>query len=75
MNIELIGILATLFVLASFITSGEIKIRAVNIVGAILFVIYGWYLDAFSVYALNAVLVFVHIYKLIKLVKGEKYEN
>ena len=65
-SIEGLGIIATLFVLASFILSGEAKIRSVNIIGALLFVIYGIVLGALSVWLLNGVLVLIHVYKLIK---------
>lgn len=66
MKIELLGTLATLFVLASFLVSGERRIRIINIVGAGLFVIYGYVLSAHSVYILNGILCIVHIYKLVK---------
>ncbi len=70
-NIEIIGLIATLFVLVSFLASGERSIRLINIVGAFIFVIYGLLLGALSVWILNGVLFFVHIYKLIKLKKKE----
>lgn len=49
MNFEILGIIASLFVLLSFIFSSEIKIRLVNIVGAFLFVVYGIFINAFSI--------------------------
>lgn len=64
---ELIGILASLFVLISFFMNGEKHIRLVNIFGAMLFVIYGSLINAFSVWLLNGILLMVHIYKLVKL--------
>lgn len=63
---ELIGLVATLFVLVSFTANSEKRIRQINIVGAILFVIYGLLIAAPSVYILNGVLFVVHIYKLRK---------
>jgi hypothetical protein len=66
-KIELIGLVATLFVLCSFLMSGERQIRIINIFGATLFVIYGALLKAPSVWLLNGALLFVHIYKLWKL--------
>ena len=65
--IESIGIIATLFVLSSFLVSGEKKIRRINIFGATLFVIYGITIGALSVWLLNGTLLAVHIYKLRKL--------
>ena len=64
---EAIGILATLFVLGSFLVDGEMKIRRINIFGAILFVIYGVLIGALSVWLLNGALLFIHIYKLRKI--------
>lgn len=66
MNYEIIGTCASLIVLISFLMKGEKSIRLVNIIGAILFVIYGIFIGAFSVWFLNGALVLIHIYKLIK---------
>lgn len=66
MNYEIIGTCASLIVLISFLMKGEKYIRLVNIIGAILFVIYGILIGAFSVWFLNGALVLIHIYKLIK---------
>lgn len=68
-NVEAIGLIATCFVLASFLVSGEKWIRTINIGGASLFVIYGAMLQAPSVWLLNGILFFVHIYKLYRLKK------
>ena len=69
---ELIGVLASLIVLLSFVMNGESRIRIINIVGALLFVIYGLLINAFSVWFLNGTLLIVHIYKLIKMFQIEK---
>lgn len=69
---ELIGVLASLIVLLSFVMNGEGRIRIINIVGALLFVIYGLLINAFSVWFLNGTLLIVHIYKLIKMFQIEK---
>lgn len=66
---ELIGTLASVLVLISFIMNGEVKIRVVNIFGAILFVIYGFFIQSLSVTFLNGVLLVVHAYKLYKFKK------
>lgn len=66
---EVIGVLASIMVLISFIMNGEKKIRIINIFGATLFVIYGLLINAFSVWFLNGALLLLHIYKLIKLNK------
>lgn len=69
---EVLGVLASLIVLLSFVMNGESKIRIINIVGALLFVIYGLLINAFSVWFLNGALLIVHIYKLIKLLQLKK---
>ena len=66
---EIIGVLASIVVLLSFVLSGEKQIRMVNILGAVLFVIYGLLIGAFSVWFLNGALLLVHIQKLNKLNK------
>ena len=63
---EIIGIIATLFVLLSFLFTNEKRIRQINIIGAAIFVIYGIIISALSVYVLNGALVIIHIYKLYK---------
>lgn len=67
LNVEAIGLIATCFVLASFLVSGEKWIRTINIGGASLFVVYGSLIQSPSVWILNGVLFFVHIYKLYRL--------
>nr|DAO33630.1 MAG TPA: inner membrane protein [Caudoviricetes sp.] len=65
--IELIGLLATLFVLVSFLQKSEIGIRKFNIIGASLFIIYGILISSISVWLLNAILLGVHIKRLKEL--------
>ena len=69
---EIIGIIATLFVLVSFLFTNEKRIRQVNIIGALIFVAYGIIISALSVYLLNGALVIIHIYKLYKGRKSKK---
>ena len=67
MGVEIWGIVATLFVLTSFLCNEEKYIRMVNIIGALIFVGYGLALQAHSVWILNGVLVIVHVWKLVKM--------
>lgn len=66
MNYEIIGLLGTLFVLISFLMKEVKLIRIINIVGAVLFVIYGLLIGALSTWLLNAILVIIHIIYLLK---------
>ena len=76
---EIIGICATVFVLISFLMRDIKWVRIINIVGAILFVVYGALIGALSTWLLNALLVVIHIAYLvrdeIKKKRGEKDEN
>ena len=63
---EIIGILASIIVLISFLFNNEKRIRMINIIGAILFVIYGISTNSISVLFLNGTLILIHIYYLIR---------
>ena len=63
---ELIGLAGTLFVLLSFLMKDLTKVRIINIIGALLFVIYGICINAWSIWILNAILIIIHIIYLIR---------
>lgn len=67
MSVEIIGTMASIIVLISFLMKGEGKIRAVNIVGALMLVLYGYLIHSFSTCFLNAMLVIIHTVKLLKM--------
>ena len=54
--VEILGIIATLFVLAAFMLNDVKQIRIVDLIGAILFVIYGILIHSLSVSLLNGIL-------------------
>lgn len=70
MGYEVLGTIASVIVLISFLMRDEKGIRKVNIVGALVFVIYGIGIKAFSVWFLNGMLFIIHIYKLYKMKDG-----
>lgn len=70
---EIIGIIATLFIVLAFAQNGELKIRILDLIGAMLFVIYGILINSFSTVLLNTILIIIQIYK-IKKFKEENYE-
>lgn len=72
---EIVGILAGLFVLGSFLMKGEIKIRFVNIFGAALFVTYGILIKSVSILAINSALIVVQLYYLTKYQRSKKNET
>ncbi|PKM70118.1 MAG: hypothetical protein CVU94_00690 [Firmicutes bacterium HGW-Firmicutes-19] len=67
--IEYIGLAGTVTVLIAFTRKGELQIRLVSLIGAILFLIYGILLSATSVILLNWILIGVHVQRIIKLRK------
>lgn len=73
--IEVIGLSASLIVLLSFLYDDGIWIRLINMVGCILFVVYGVLLGAFSIWFMNGIVFFIHIYKLHKLNKEKKIDS
>ena len=73
--VELIGIVATLFVLISFTMTDVKKIRIVNIVGAFIFVIYGILISSISTWLLNGALILIHLLKLFKVFKEDNHEE
>jgi len=69
--IEIIGIAATVIVLISmsFKTTtykGTMCMRIINIVGSVVFTIYGLLLPAYATAIMNAILFFINIFYLIK---------
>ena len=67
--VEWLGLLAAALVLVSFLMKDERTIRIVNIVGAVVFVVYGILIKSASVWVMNFALVAVHIVRLVKLCK------
>lgn len=64
MNNELFGLLGSIFVLISFLIDDIKKVRIINIIGALLFIIYGILINAFSTWFLNGALILIHLYYL-----------
>ena len=64
--VEILGIIATLFIVIAFAMNSKKLIRIFDTIGAILFIIYGILIGSLSVWLLNGILVIINIYKLIK---------
>ena len=64
---ELIGYAASLLVAISLMMSGIVKLRIVNMVGAVTFTVYGLLINSMPVAAMNAFIVFVNIYHLVNI--------
>ena len=72
---EFLGIFGTLFIILAFTKNGELKTRIFDLIGAILFVIYGIIINSFSTILLNVILIIIQLYKIYKLKKESKNEN
>ena len=65
--IELLGIIASLFVISAFLFKNVKIIRILDGIGALLYVIYGVLIHSYANILLNIVLIIVQIYHLFKL--------
>ena len=63
-SIEWLGYIATFLVAVSFLCKSMTRLRAINALGATLFVIYSLIISAYPVALLNAFLVGVNLYQL-----------
>ena len=63
---EWLGLLASAFILVSFLTTNQTKTRIINMVGCVVFVVYGFLLPAYSTAFMNAALFVVHVVYLTK---------
>lgn len=70
--IEIFGFIATLLVFVSFLPKNIVFIRVMNLIGSIFFVVYGFGVGAFWTGFMNACLIIVHSYHLLKIMKGKK---
>lgn len=72
--IEILGVVATLFIVVSMscktlTKKSSIIMRLLNTLGSIIFIIYGLLLPALSTTILNIIVVGINIYHLILLIK------
>ena len=75
--IEAVGIVATVFILFSMVfkttsVKGSIIMRVLNLIGSVVFVVYGILLPALSTAILNGGLILINGYHLIILIKNNK---
>lgn len=66
---EVIGILATIIILIAFLMKGEKKIRILDSVGALIFVVYGILIGSVSNIILNLALFIINVVNIIRLNK------
>jgi hypothetical protein len=64
MNFELLGYMASVFVAISLMMRSLVKLRVINLIGAVLFTVYGLVIAAYPVAVVNGFIVLVNIYYL-----------
>lgn len=64
MSFELLGYMASVFVAVSLMMRSLVKLRVINLVGAVLFTVYGLIIAAYPVAIVNGFIVLVNIYYL-----------
>ena len=73
---EWLGLIASVIVFISFLTSNQIRTRIINIFGCIAFIIYGLLLPAYSTALMNFAVLVVHLVFLTKyFIKKRKQQN
>lgn len=69
---ELIGIVGTITILVSLMQKDQIRLRFINMIGSILFTVYGLSIGAYSVWILNGICIFVNLLRFVSLIKENK---
>ncbi|MFZ8960102.1 MAG: YgjV family protein [Flavobacteriaceae bacterium] len=70
--LEVVGWIATLIVISSFIINDMLRLRTVNLIGAICWLIYGILAVSSSIIFLNIVIVGIQSFKIWKLIQNTK---
>ncbi len=70
---ELIGYIASVLVAASLTMSAIVKLRIINLLGAICFIIYGIIISAYPIAAVNGFITIVDLYYLLNILTEKEY--
>lgn len=70
--IEWVGYIASAMIVVSLIMTSIVKLRIINTIGCVLFVIYGVIVGAYPVSVANGLIVIINLYNLYKL---QKYKS
>ena len=68
-TLDIVGWVATLFVIFSFLINEMLWLRTVNLIGAALWLVYGILDVSYSIIFLNVVIVSIQIFKIFSLVR------
>ena len=69
--IEWIGYVASVLIVISLIMTSVIKLRIVNTVGCVLFIVYGFIVGTYPVAVSNLLIVFINLYHLYRIKSEE----
>ncbi|ETI90196.1 YgjV family protein [Clostridium butyricum] len=69
--IEYVGYVASILIGISMFMKNIVKLRFINLIGCILFTIYGFIIKAYPVAVVNLIIAFTNIYYLYKLTKDK----
>lgn len=72
---DMLGYLASGFVGISLLMTDMLKLRYINFIGCIMFVIYALIIDALPVAVMNGFCVFINIYYIVKLHNKKSVEQ
>lgn len=67
--IDILGYVGTLFVLVSFMCKSVLRLRIINMIGAVLIVIYSLIIEAYPVVFLDFMIVIINGYQVILFLK------
>lgn len=70
---ELLGYLASVLIAISLLMRSVFRLRLINLVGAVCFVVYGLLIAAYPIAAVNAVIIGINLYYLREMRQAENY--
>lgn len=75
-QMEVIGIIASIMVLATYIVKSPLAFRVIAIIGGILYILYGIYLHSFSTVFMNCSCLVINVFNILKLsIKNEEHSK
>ncbi|MDX9954060.1 MAG: hypothetical protein RBT75_08190 [Anaerolineae bacterium] len=70
---EIVGYVASVLIAISLMMSSLLKLRLTNLIGAIVFTVYGLLIKAYPIAAVNGFIVIVDIYYLYQMLRAKEY--
>lgn len=70
---EIIGYVASALVAISLMMSSILKLRVINLIGAVIFTLYGLLISAYPVAAVNFIIVLIDLYYLYEIYAAKEY--